>query len=131
MRIIFSPNLMIIDANGDGVLSWDDFELLAEKFTKIQRKGKVEKEVLERWRTIFKKWWIQLTSVADTNEDTVIEFDEWIKFFTDVRTKSKSYNELPEFLKMYSQLFFLSMDLNRKFIFQQNCFHHPSLNFWP
>ena len=105
---------VIKDANGDGILSWEDFELLAEKFTKIQRKGKVEKEVLDRWKTIFQKWWTQLTSVADYNADAFVEFDEWISFFKELRTKAKSHNELPEFLKMYLQLFFLTMDSNRK-----------------
>jgi len=40
---------------------------LAENFTKLQRRGKVEKEVLDRWLAIFKKWWTQLTSFADYN----------------------------------------------------------------
>lgn len=56
------------DANGDGILSWDDFLLLAEKFTKLQRKGKVEPEVLARWTSIFDKWWSALSTAADYNK---------------------------------------------------------------
>lgn len=57
-----------LDDNGDGILSWEDFNQLAEKYTKLQRRGKVEKEVFDRWKAIFEKWWTQLTSFADFNE---------------------------------------------------------------
>jgi hypothetical protein len=40
---------------------------LAERFAKIQRKGKLEKEVLDRWKSIFEKWWNELTFYADEN----------------------------------------------------------------
>lgn len=58
----------LIDANKDGILSFEDFELLSEKFTKLQRKGKLEKEPLERWRSIFAAWWKQLTKHSDYNQ---------------------------------------------------------------
>lgn len=57
------------DENHDGILSWEDFRLLAEKFAKIQRRGRQpEKEVVERWQSIFEKWWNELTSYADSNK---------------------------------------------------------------
>lgn len=57
------------DENQDGILSWEDFRLLAEKFAKIQRRGRQpEKEVVERWKSIFEKWWNELTSYADSNK---------------------------------------------------------------
>lgn len=56
-----------LDANKDGILSFEDFELLSEKFTKLQRKGKIEKEPLERWRKIFKSWWNELSKRSDFN----------------------------------------------------------------
>ena len=108
------------DLNGDGILSWEDFELLAEKFTKIQRKGKLEKEVLDRWKTIFKKLWTQLTSAADYNTDSFVEFEEWISFFKELRALVKSHNDLPEFLKTYLQLLFLTIDSNREFHFSSS-----------
>jgi len=41
--------------------------LLAERFAKLQRRGKLEKEVFDRWKAIFEKWWNELTSYADYN----------------------------------------------------------------
>ncbi|OTF77590.1 sarcoplasmic calcium-binding proteins I, III, and IV-like protein, partial [Euroglyphus maynei] len=55
--------------NKDGILSWEDFRLLAEKFARIQRRGREpEKEVVDRWKSIFEKWWNELTSYADSNK---------------------------------------------------------------
>ena len=56
------------DANKDGILSWEDFKQHAESYTKLQRRGKLEKEVLDRWIAIFDKWWNALTSFADYNK---------------------------------------------------------------
>jgi len=105
------------DANTDGILSWEDFLLLAERFAKIQRKGKLEKEVFDRWKSIFEKWWNELTSFADENHDTVVEFDEWLKFFETLGKNTKSYQELPEFLKTYLHLFFCCSDYNKDGLF--------------
>ncbi|OQR69880.1 sarcoplasmic calcium-binding proteins I [Tropilaelaps mercedesae] len=54
--------------NKDGILSWDDFNTLAEYYTKVQRKGKLEKDVYERWKSILEKWWNELTMHADYNK---------------------------------------------------------------
>ncbi len=75
MRTSFDAVVVVyyhhLDENHDGILSWDDFVLLAEKFAKIQRRGKLEKEVFERWKAIFEKWWNELTSYADANKVTI------------------------------------------------------------
>ncbi|XP_067121759.1 sarcoplasmic calcium-binding proteins I, III, and IV-like [Centruroides vittatus] len=105
------------DANSDGVLTWDDFRLLAEKYTKIQRRGKLEKDVFERWKTIFDKWWNELTDHADFNKDTIVEFDEWLKFFSNLGASTKCHKELPEFLQTYLHLFFQCMDSNKDGLF--------------
>lgn len=105
------------DANSDGVLTWDDFRLLAEKYTKIQRRGKLEKDVFERWKAIFDKWWNELTDHADFNKDTIVEFDEWLKFFSHLGATTKSHKELPEFLQTYLHLFFQCMDSNKDGLF--------------
>lgn len=63
----FNFTTFVADDNGDGILSWEDFNQLAEKYTKLQRRGKLEKEVYDRWKAIFEKWWTQLTSFADYN----------------------------------------------------------------
>lgn len=106
------------DENQDGILTWEDFSLLAEKFAKIQRRGKQpEKEVIERWKSIFEKWWNELTSYADVNKDKMVEFQEWLDFFKQLGKNKKSYNELPEFLKIYLQLFFLCCDSNKDALF--------------
>ena len=73
MKIPFITKLIkkmifFLDANADGILSWEDFKLLAEKFARIQRRGKLEQEVLDRWKSIFEKWWNELTSCADYNK---------------------------------------------------------------
>ncbi|XP_075679936.1 sarcoplasmic calcium-binding protein, beta chain-like isoform X2 [Dermatophagoides pteronyssinus] len=102
----------------DGILSWEDFRLLAEKFAKIQRRGRQpEKEVVERWKSIFEKWWNELTSYADSNKDKYVEFHEWLDFFKQLGRNTKSFAELPEFLKIYLQLFFLCCDANKDGLF--------------
>ncbi|RWS14459.1 sarcoplasmic calcium-binding proteins I: III: and IV-like protein [Dinothrombium tinctorium] len=105
------------DANKDGILSWEDFLMLAEHYTKLQRRGKLEKEVFDRWKSIFEKWWNQLTDCADYNKDTFVEFSEWIRFFEKLGQTTKSHTELPDFLKTYLQLFFLCMDSNKDGLF--------------
>ncbi len=47
-------------------------------------------------------------------EDTVVEFDEWLKFFETLGKNTKSHQELPEFLKTYLHLFFCCSDYNSK-----------------
>lgn len=105
------------DENKDGILSWEDFVLLAERFAKIQRRGKLEKEVVDRWKAIFEKWWNELTSYADTNKDKVVEFDEWLEFFKTLGKNTKTFDQLPEFLKVYLQLFFVCSDANKDALF--------------
>ncbi|KAI7696090.1 Sarcoplasmic calcium-binding proteins I, III, and IV [Sarcoptes scabiei] len=101
------------DENKDGILTWEDFRLLAEKYAKIQRRGRTpEKEVVERWKSIFEKWWNELTSYADSNKDKLVEFHEWLDFFKQLGKNTKSFEELPEFLKIYLHLFFLCSDAN-------------------
>ncbi|XP_054161967.1 sarcoplasmic calcium-binding proteins I, III, and IV-like [Oppia nitens] len=107
------------DANHDGILSWNSFQTLAENFAKLQRKGKLEKEVVDRWKAIFEKWWHELTAYADENKDTLVEFDEWLKFFEKLGKNTKTYQELPEFLKTYLHLFFLCCDYNKDALFCQ------------
>ncbi|CAG2164155.1 unnamed protein product, partial [Oppiella nova] len=106
-----------INANSEGILSWNSFQTLAERFAKIQRRGKLEKEVVDRWKAIFEKWWNELTSYADENKDTLIEFDEWLKFFESLGKNTKTHQELPEFLKTYLHLFFLCSDYNKDGLF--------------
>ncbi|XP_013783521.1 sarcoplasmic calcium-binding proteins I, III, and IV-like [Limulus polyphemus] len=105
------------DVNGDGVLTWEDFRLLAEKYAKIQRRGKLEKDVFERWQSILEKWWNELTSYADYNKDTIVEFDEWLRFFDELGKATKCFKDLPDFLQLYLHLFFLVMDSNKDGLF--------------
>ncbi|KPM04866.1 sarcoplasmic calcium-binding proteins I, III, and IV-like protein [Sarcoptes scabiei] len=79
------------DENKDGILTWEDFRLLAEKYAKIQRRGRTpEKEVVERWKSIFEKWWNELTSYADSNKDKLVEFHEWLDFFKQLGKNTKN-----------------------------------------
>uniref|UniRef100_A0A023G6D3 EF-hand domain-containing protein n=1 Tax=Amblyomma triste TaxID=251400 RepID=A0A023G6D3_AMBTT len=101
------------DCNKDGILTWDDFNTLAENYTKLQRRGKLEKEVYERWKMVLERWWNELTEHADFNKDHIVEFDEWLKFFTNLGKSTKSVKDLPDFLQKYLHLFFLIMDSNK------------------
>lgn len=101
------------DYNKDGILTWDDFNIIAENYTKLQRHGKLEKEVYERWKSILEKWWNELTEHADFNKDRIVEFDEWVKFFTNLGKNTKGPQELPDFLQKYLHLLFLIMDNNK------------------
>ncbi|XP_022664724.1 sarcoplasmic calcium-binding proteins I, III, and IV-like [Varroa jacobsoni] len=105
------------DQNKDGILSWDDFNALAEYYTKVQRKGKLEKDVYERWKSILEKWWNELTRDADYNKDTVVEFDEWIRYFKTMGETTKEFKDLPDFLQKYAQLLFMIMDANKDGLF--------------
>lgn len=93
----------------------------------MQRRGKAEKEVVERWKSIFEKWWNELTSYADVNkvgrqgslatnhtdpQDKVVEFQEWLDFFKTLGQNTKGFSELPEFLKTFLHLLFLCSDAN-------------------
>ncbi|GBM84234.1 hypothetical protein AVEN_87507-1, partial [Araneus ventricosus] len=49
--------------------------------------------------------------------DAVVEFDEWLKFFSNLGAQTKSHKELPEFLQTYLQLFFFIMDSNKDGLF--------------
>ncbi|KAH9368642.1 hypothetical protein HPB48_004661 [Haemaphysalis longicornis] len=82
-------------------------------YTKLQRHGKLEKEVFERWKSILERWWNELTEHADFNKDRIVEFDEWLKFFTNLGKSTKSVKDLPDFLQKYLHLFFLIMDSNK------------------
>lgn len=62
------------DQNKDGILSWEDFNTLAEYYTMVQRKGKLEKDVYERWKSILEKWWNELTMHADYNKVNHVTF---------------------------------------------------------
>lgn len=101
------------DYNKDGILTWDDFNIIAENYTKLQRHGKLEKEVYERWKSILERWWNELTEHADFNKDRIVEFDEWLKFFTNLGKSTKGPQELPDFLQKYLHLLFLIMDSNK------------------
>ncbi|GIY57707.1 hypothetical protein CDAR_247291, partial [Caerostris darwini] len=38
------------------------------KYTKIQRRGKLDQDVFKRWESILGKWWDELTHHADFNK---------------------------------------------------------------
>jgi len=105
------------DQNKDGILSWEDFNTLAEYYTKLQRKGKLEKDVYERWKHIMECWWNELTVHADFNKDTKVEFDEWVKFLKTLGETTKEFKELPDFMQKYTQLLFMIMDANKDGLF--------------
>ncbi|XP_064469270.1 sarcoplasmic calcium-binding proteins I, III, and IV-like [Ornithodoros turicata] len=105
------------DFNRDGILTWDDFNIIAENYTKLQRRGKLEKDVYERWKSILERWWNELTEHADFNKDCIVEFDEWLKFFTNLGKKTKTFQELPDFLQKYLHLFFQIVDSNKDGLF--------------
>ncbi|KAH6930683.1 hypothetical protein HPB50_017200 [Hyalomma asiaticum] len=117
MRIIIRASVVDLtilrNYNRDGILTWDDFNIIAENYTKLQRHGKLEKEVFERWKSILERWWNELTEHADFNKDRIVEFDEWLKFFTNLGKSTKSVKDLPDFLQKYLHLFFLIMDSNK------------------
>jgi len=105
------------DFDGDGSLTWDDFNLMAEKYAVYQRRGKYEKDVVDRWMKIVKSWWESLSSQADTNKDCQVDFDEWLKFFEKLAGTTKSHKDLPEFLRNFIQLYFVTLDYNKDGLF--------------
>ncbi|XP_054709100.1 sarcoplasmic calcium-binding protein 1-like [Uloborus diversus] len=92
-------------------------DCLPAKYTKIQRRGKLDQDVYKRWESILGKWWDELTQHADFNKDRVVEFDEWLKFFHNMGQQTKTHKELPDFLQNYLQLFFFIMDTNKDGLF--------------
>ncbi|GAV01942.1 hypothetical protein RvY_12572 [Ramazzottius varieornatus] len=105
------------DVDCDGVLSSEDFDLLAQRFAIYQRHGKFEKDVVDRWRAIVGGWWTNFTGAADANLDKSITFEEWIAFFKNLAATTKSHTELPEFLKMYLKISFTYIDFNKDGLF--------------
>ena len=67
---------------------------MAEKFAKIQRRGKLEKEVVQRWEAIFDKWWNELTSYADANKVSSYRGEKQIQILllTNFHFRTKSSN---------------------------------------
>ncbi|OQR69881.1 sarcoplasmic calcium-binding proteins I [Tropilaelaps mercedesae] len=50
-------------------------------------------------------------------QDTVVEFDEWIKFFKTLGETTKEFKEVPDFLQKYAHLLFMIMDSNKDGLF--------------
>lgn len=101
------------DYDGNGVITWNDFDLMAEKYAVYQRRGKYEQDVVDRWKKLVKMWWESLSSQADTNEDAVVDFDEWLKYFDKLSQTTTNYKQLPEFLRSFLQLYFVTFDFNK------------------
>uniref|UniRef100_A0A090XBH7 Putative conserved plasma membrane protein n=1 Tax=Ixodes ricinus TaxID=34613 RepID=A0A090XBH7_IXORI len=90
------------------------FNIIAENYTKLQRRGKLEKEVYERWKSILERWWNEPTEHADFNKDRIVEFDEWLKFFTNLGKSTKNAQELPDLpCRNTSTFCFLIMDFEQ------------------
>ncbi|GAB6023749.1 sterol carrier protein 2 [Chamberlinius hualienensis] len=105
------------DFDGDGYITWVDFDLMAEKYAVYQRRGKYEKDVVDRWKKIVKTWWDSLSSAADTNKDAKVDFDEWLKYFDNLSNTTKKFSDCPEFLQTFTQLYFVTLDYNKDGLF--------------
>lgn len=105
------------DFDGDGCLTWEDFNLMAEKYAVYQRRGKYEQDVVDRWRKIVQVWWDSLSSQADINKDKAVDFEEWLQFFEKLARTTKSVKDLPEFLQNFLQLYFITLDYNKDGLF--------------
>lgn len=45
-------------------------------------------------------------------QDRFVEFEEWIKFFQKLGETTKTFQELPDFLKIFLHLHFLALDMH-------------------
>ncbi|CAG0900051.1 unnamed protein product [Darwinula stevensoni] len=101
------------DLNRDGVLTKEDFEAMAREYAVVQRRGKFEEDVVDRWKAVTAKWWLELYQNADRNKDEKVDFEEWLNYFKSMRTSLKNAEDLPDFLKGFLQLHFVFLDHNK------------------
>ncbi|CAG0884560.1 unnamed protein product [Cyprideis torosa] len=101
------------DFNKDGCLTWEDCNLQAEKFAVLQRHGKWEEDVVERWRQAWRRWWDQIKKLTNANEEEKVTLEKWISLFQGLKTKCKVFEDLPEFFKGYMNIFYICLDHNK------------------
>lgn len=98
------------DMDGDGRLTRQDFDALAERFAKIQRHGQYEEDVVRRWRHYLSGWFDTLLKDIERPQQAYITFADWLHFCRRVAKLSDSYAELPDFVKQHANLHFIQID---------------------
>lgn len=100
---------MLYDTNNDGVIEKKDFDILLETICRIlewQRDGEKHKKAKETLYII----WKGLEEYADTDKDSVITKDEWLKMWG-ACLKDIENGRFPTWQKRYMDLMF---DVNDK-----------------
>ncbi|GAA1086267.1 MULTISPECIES: EF-hand domain-containing protein [Streptomyces violaceusniger group] len=65
----------LFDANGNGVLEADDFDLMANNV--IEAAPDADKAAKDAMRTAFRQYWTTLVTELDTNDDGKISYEEF------------------------------------------------------
>ncbi|MFJ9624382.1 EF-hand domain-containing protein [Streptomyces sp. NPDC101181] len=71
VALVFS----LLDANANGVLEEDDFELMAERVVRVARGS--DQAAKDAMRAAFRRYWTTLRTQLDSNGDGEISFEEY------------------------------------------------------
>ncbi|MFF9144794.1 EF-hand domain-containing protein [Streptomyces sp. NPDC055051] len=77
VELVFS----LFDANGNGVIDSDDFDLMTGRVLKVATAS--DEGARDALRTSFRRWWTTLATELDANGDGVITVDEFRPFVLD------------------------------------------------
>ncbi|KAI0215465.1 hypothetical protein LSAT2_032484 [Lamellibrachia satsuma] len=93
------------DVNGDGVVNWDDFEKVIEKFQEAygwQRDSEKCRASLETLRRV----WDGIKSCGDGDEDGKITEDEWMVMWEKCAQEREASGQLPDWQNNYMDFLF-------------------------
>ncbi|MCX5384733.1 EF-hand domain-containing protein [Streptomyces sp. NBC_00083] len=92
IELVFS----LFDANGNGVLDPDDFDLMTDRVVKAAASsGDSEKEAI---RAAFRRYWTTLATELDANGDGVISVEEFRPFVLDPERFGPTVSEFAQAL---------------------------------
>ncbi|GAU88618.1 hypothetical protein RvY_01286 [Ramazzottius varieornatus] len=102
----------VLDADGNGYTNEEDFVRIALVHAVMFCKGAYFKDIYDMYIRNYQEMWSELARAADTNQDGVITFQEWHSYVTTLRSRVRSFEDLPEFLKKMIENHFSNYDEN-------------------
>lgn len=102
----------LIDEDDDGVIDVEDFEGRADRL--LQKRALTDENARQTLRRQMTKWWNDLCTAIDKNEDDRVSRNEWISFWEAIQTaveQSKNQNNpVLESLKHSAEVTFDAID---------------------